>query len=76
MKIDISLFLGVLFSLILFFLIISFSKERKKIFSLRREDKIKVLKCPVCLGVYFVLQKEKYSYCPFCLSINKIEDDH
>ncbi len=76
MKIDIALFLGVLFSLILFFLIISFFKERKKVFSLRRENKMKVLKCPVCLGVYFVCQKRRYSRCPFCLSINKLEDDH
>ncbi len=76
MKIDITFFLGFLFSLILFFLIFSFSNERKKVFSLQRKNKMKILKCPVCLGVYFVHQRKKYSRCPFCLSINKSEDDH
>jgi len=76
MKIDVNFFLGFLFSLMLFFVIIDSSKERKKFFSLQRKDKIKILKCPVCLGVYFVRQKKKYSRCPFCLSINKSEDDY
>ena len=76
MKINVDFLLGFLFLLILFFIIIDFSKERKKFFSLKRENKIKILKCPVCLGVYFMCQKKKYSRCPFCLSINKLEDDN
>ena len=76
MKINVDFLLGFLFLLILFFIIIDFSKERKKFFSLKRENKIKILKCPVCLEVYFMYQKKKYSRCPFCLSINKLEDDN
>ncbi|OQX79710.1 MAG: hypothetical protein B6D56_06540 [Candidatus Omnitrophica bacterium 4484_70.1] len=70
MKIELSILVGILFSLELIFVIVDLLKERKKMFYFLPKD-VNIWRCEVCSHVYFVWQNTIFSRCPLCSSINK-----
>jgi len=71
MKIELSVFLTIIFSiLIAIIMIIEFLEERNKTM-IKKDTHLKKERCEVCTSLYFISSALKYWRCPFCNSLNK-----
>ncbi|MCK9574048.1 MAG: hypothetical protein M0R20_06620 [Candidatus Omnitrophica bacterium] len=71
MKIELSVFLATISSiLITLIMAIEFIEERKKTM-VEKNAHLKKEKCEVCTSIYFISSTLKYWRCPYCNSLNK-----
>ncbi|MCK9615455.1 MAG: hypothetical protein M0R48_08125 [Candidatus Omnitrophica bacterium] len=71
MKIELSVFLAIISSvLIVGVMVIELIEERKKTMA-RKDTHLRKEKCEVCTSLYFISSALKYWRCPYCNSLNK-----
>ncbi|MDD4955370.1 MAG: hypothetical protein PHP17_04975 [Candidatus Omnitrophica bacterium] len=71
MKIELSVFLTVIFSVLITILVVIELLEERRKTAIKKDTHLKKEKCSVCTSLYFISSGLKYWRCPFCNSLNK-----